>query len=378
MDRFTIKYADNADRVLWDRYVWTHPNASICHVFNWRDIIHKTYGHATYYLMAFEEQDHAPIRDVGLAEHSINNVVGVLPLVHLNHVIFGNHLISMPYLDGGGILASSVRAERRLLRESLTLGENVGASAIELRHEQPLRCRDDLDTQCSESSGRLLKATATSDKVRMLLPLLQSYEQLMKSLKSKVRSQIRKPLKEGLKCKVGGVDLVDDFYRVFVANMRDLGSPVHSVNLMRNVVKDFGDQTRVFVVYGGKEPVASSVVVGFKGLLGNPWASSLRKYTALSPNMLLYSCMLQFGCEHGYHVFDFGRSSPTEGTYKFKQQWGALPARLYWYYISLDANRMELGSLEKKRFERAIRYWKMLPLPVTRIIGPSIRKYIGL
>lgn len=73
----------------------------------------------------------------------------------------------------------------------------------------------------------------------MLLDLPESSEILMKYFKAKLRSQIKKPLKEGLKPKVGGIELLYDFYKVFSINMRDLGSPVHSQKLMRIVFEEF-------------------------------------------------------------------------------------------------------------------------------------------
>jgi len=34
--------------------------------------------------------------------------------------------------------------------------------------------------------------------------------------------------------------------------------------------------------------------------------------------MLLYLRILEFACDNGYRVFDFGRSTKGEGTYKFQ------------------------------------------------------------
>jgi lipid II:glycine glycyltransferase (peptidoglycan interpeptide bridge formation enzyme) len=42
--------------------------------------------------------------------------------------------------------------------------------------------------------------------------------------------------------------------------------------------------------------------------------------------MLLYWTMIRDSIERGYKVFDFGRSTPNEGTYNFKKQWGAVEA----------------------------------------------------
>jgi len=212
----------------------------------------------------------------------------------------------------------------------------------------------------------------------MLLNLPESSELLRGSFKSKLRSQINKPLKEGCTCSIGGLELLKDFYKVFLVNMRDLGSPVHSVDLMRHVLREFPERSRIFVVYKSEEPVASALVVGFDKVLRNPWASSIRKYASLSPNMLLYLRMLEFACDNGYRIFDFGRSTKGEGTYNFKEQWGAVGAPLYWHYVSLDGKVPNPESVGKERFETATRYWQKLPLIVTRVIGPSIRKHISL
>jgi FemAB-related protein (PEP-CTERM system-associated) len=323
--------------------------------------------------------DLAPPRAAAAAD-SEQRVLGVLPVVHLRHAIFGNGLVSMPFLDGGGILADGREAEESLLAEVVRLGERVGARYVELRHERALEsCRGtSLHGLARPPSSRPLRVVTKSHKVRMLLRLPNSPEMLLKSFKSKLRSQVNKPLKEGFTTRVGGLELLKDFYEVFLVNMRDLGSPVHSVKLMQHALIAFAEHARIIVVYRSTEPVAGALVIGFGNVLRNLWASSLRKYASLGPNMLLYLRMLEYACDHGYGLFDFGRSSPGEGTYRFKEQWGAVPEPLYWHYLSLDGREPGPEDAGKARFETATRCWRRLPLIVTRIIGPSIRKHISL
>ena len=130
--------------------------------------------------------------------------------------------------------------------------------------------------------------------------------------------------------------------------------------------------------YKDDQPIACSLIIGFKDTMENPWASALRAYSRLSPNMLLYWTMLEYACDHGFQYFDFGRSSPDEGTYKFKEQWGAKPTLLYWNYISLRGRRISEETLKKSQFEKAIHYWQKIPVSITNILGPPIRKHIGL
>jgi FemAB-related protein (PEP-CTERM system-associated) len=380
MPNYKIKYAGNSDRTLWDEYVRKHVNASLFHMFGWGDAIRRTYGHATYYLMltAYDGGGDALSRRSEEARRSAESIFGVLPLVHLKHIIFGNSLVSLPFVDGGGILADCREAEDTLLSEVIRLGRKVGAATIELHHERLLASCTEISASSNERSREPVMVATRSNKVRMLLALPESSEMLMNSFKSTVRNRIKKALNEGFTSSIGGVELLKDFYRVFSANMRDLGSPVHSVRLMRNVLDEFPEQARLIVVYRGMEPVASGLLLGINKTLRNPWVSSLKKYAPLSPNMLLYLRMLEYACDHGYQAFDFGRSSPGEGTYVFKEKWGAVPVPLHWHYIALDGKLPNPESSGKERFEKATHYWKKLPLIVTKIVGPHIRKHISL
>ena len=84
-----------------------------------------------------------------------------------------------------------------------------------------------------QASPRPLQVATRSDKVRMLLNLPDSSELLMKSFKSKAEKPDQQALEGRIHLRIGGVELLEDFYKVFLVNMRDLGSPVHSVKLMR-------------------------------------------------------------------------------------------------------------------------------------------------
>jgi hypothetical protein len=102
--------------------------------------------------------------------------------------------------------------------------------------------------------------------------------------------------------------------------------------------------------------------------------------------MLLYWSMLQYACDNGFRRFDFGRSSIEESTYKFKSQWGAKPKQLYWYYIHCDnpapgrvGRPPQAGAADdKSKFGLAMRVWRKMPVRLTQVFGPPLRKYIGL
>lgn len=402
-----IRTAHVADAAVWDAYVHAHPQATLYHLYGWRNVIEKTYGHKTYYLAATRDTppsvSRIPVKD-GIfdqhptiqSSHPLPNIqhpgsriqhpalVGLLPLVHLKHFLFGNSLISMPFFDLGGILADDEETERALLLYAIKLGHQLRATTIELRHAQPLSCLN--ATNSSSPTNPMNPSNPTnpvpvatrSHKVRMPLDLLWSSEQLMTRLKPRLRTKIRKSLRENFKSQIGGFEFLNDFYEVFSRNMRDLGSPVHSKRLMQHVLQEFPDKAKIVMVYRAHQPMACSLVIGFGRSLESPWVSSMRKFSHLNPNILLYWTMMEFARERGYPFFEFGRSSPEEGPYQFKKQWGPKSIPLYWHYISLDRQPVVEPGSEKSKFEKAIHLWQKLPLSVTKIIGPMIRKHIGL
>ena len=70
--------------VEWDNYARCHALGTICHLSAWRNLISGLFGHQTYYLS---------IRS------RTNQVIGILPLVRLKSLLFGDFMISMPYLN---------------------------------------------------------------------------------------------------------------------------------------------------------------------------------------------------------------------------------------------------------------------------------------
>jgi len=210
----------------------------------------------------------------------------------------------------------------------------------------------------------------------MRLELPKSEKDLWTSFPSKLKSQIRKPQKEGMTGRIARYEELDNFYRIFSINMRDLGTPVYPKHFFRNILDHFPENSWICTVSTGSIPVASGFLLGFKGKLEIPWASSIREYNRLGPNMFLYWSCLEFACNRGFRVFDFGRSTVGEGTYRFKEQWGAIPHPMFWHYwMAKDAPMPEINPRNPK-YRFAIGVWKKLPVPITRIFGPRLVRNI--
>jgi FemAB-related protein (PEP-CTERM system-associated) len=192
-----------------------------------------------------------------------------------------------------------------------------------------------------------------------------------------VRNQVRKALKSGLEVSWSGPEGLDDFYDVFAENMRDLGSPVHSRKFFTAILREHADTARLIHVTDGGRTVGSGVCLAFKDTVMIPWASSRREYLSKCPNNLLYWEAIRWGSAEGFRRFDFGRSSRGSGTYHFKRQWGATEQPLRWEIWRRNGDRAALVQASDTRYAVAARAWKHLPVSITRLCGPMLRRQIS-
>lgn len=340
-----VSVATDSDRLDWNEYVESQPLAEIYHRFEWKSLLEGVFGHQCHYL---------------IARNASGNVKGVLPLSHLNSRLFGNFLISIPCFNYCGVLAEARVTRDALVAFAAELGKEVGAAHIELRH----RSHVSLDLPFRDH------------KVSMQLELPGSSDDLWTQFPAKLRSQIRRPQKEGAVCDEGGVELLDDFYSVFSRNMRDLGTPVYPKQLFRSMLESFPDSARLFVVRFNAKAVAAGITIGYRSVLEIPSASALREYNRVSVNMLLYWSVLQYAIKNGYRIFDFGRSSIDAGTFRFKKQWGASPQQLRWHYYLGEGVDIPHLNPSNPKFKFATRMWQFLPLPVANLLGPKIVRHL--
>jgi len=354
-----IRQATQADESSWNNYVTQHDNHSPYHLFAWKNAVSEAYHHADHYLIAEEEINQA------------QEVVGIFPLIVFSKPLSKPNLCALPFCDVGGILANNNEIKSQLLVESKKVASLYQANVIELRSSTGKALSDEKTEQ----------AKRQFEKVSMLMPLPENSELLFSSFKSKLRSQIRKAEKNGLHYKVGSKkNMLDDFYQVFSHNMRALGSPVHAKQWFECLLKYYQEKMIISIVYKEQIPVGAGIVLIAGNKAAIPWASTKAEYNRLSPNMMLYWSLLKHLSDNSVDKFDFGRSSFGEGTYKFKQQWGAQPTPLNWQVINLTTNQKVENKNSNSGRLRAIieNIWRKLPIKLTVFLGPKIRKYISL
>ena len=331
------------DDQAWNEYVSRCPTAGLYHQSGWARVIQRSYGHTPAYLWARDE----------------SGVRGILPLAVFRGALGRRSLVSLPFLDEGGLCADSEAARTALWEAAQAVARRERAGVVELRQGAP--------------SG--LPLAALGSKVSVMLELASEPETLWKRLDAKVRNQVRKAMTSGLTPAWCGIEALDDFYAVFAQNMRDLGSPVHGRRFFAAILEEFAGDARLLLVRDGPRVVAGGVCIAFRDTVLVPWASSLREWRSRCPSNLLYWEVMRSACDKGLRWLDFGRSSPGGGTYKFKMQWGGQERRLHWQVDPSD--RASLVDADNPRYRWLIGAWQRLPVPLTTAIGPLVRKHLS-
>ncbi len=338
----TSVHCESSAPARWNAYLerWSYDGFHLR--TEWGTVFSNAFRHRPYFLWV--ERDH--------------QIVGVLPLMHISGPIFGSFLVSQPYLNTGGVLADTPEIASRLIDRAVALADTLKVKHLEFRHERRH------ENECLNSTN--------TEKVHMRMALPATTDELWTGLKSKLRSQVKKPLNDNsLHTEFGHLDQLDPFYSVFCRNMRDLGTPPFSKVLFREMLTQFGDSAEICTIKQNDQPIASGFLLHGPEVTLIPSASALREFNYTACNMLMYWHCLKRSVERGQKAFDFGRSSQDSGTFKFKQQWGAEEYPAVWQYY---LRKGEIGDVRPSsgKFDKVIAVWQKLPVWLTKIIGPEI------
>ncbi|HHT9154164.1 MAG TPA: GNAT family N-acetyltransferase, partial [Candidatus Hypogeohydataceae bacterium YC40] len=265
---------DFTEKDAWDSYVSNSPSGSVFHLYNWKDIIRESYGHNSYYLSAKEN----------------GHIAGIFPLYLMEIPFLGSSLISSPYLDYAGICAENAEIRNTLLEKAVNLAQAKKVNYLNLR----------------ELSQESWPGIVTHlDKVTMELELDTKADDVWKKIPPERRNRIKKAEKAGLHAEAHGPERLEDFYHIYSTNMRDLGSPAHSLLFFQKVFQYLPDNAQLFLVLQERNIIGAAVCLKFKKTLTIPWVSSLRDYFHLYPNNILYWEAIKFGCLNSYQILDF-------------------------------------------------------------------------
>ncbi|MFW5895670.1 MAG: GNAT family N-acetyltransferase [archaeon] len=325
-NNYELEILNNSNIILWNDFFDQYNGlVTIAHNPTLSKILKKSFGFDSKNIMIKQS----------------DKIIGVFPISIIN-----GKLVSIPHFSYGDILLNGSETEKKKIRDKI------------------------LNKQYEIRSFEAFSAYYNDLKIMSYLELKDSVEDQWNYWKSKLRSQIRKGIKNGVQVKKGRKEYLTEFYRVYSKNMRDIGSPVLSYKFFKNILEFYQHgEAKVFLAEYQNKTIASSIVLTYKDFAEVCWASSLKEFNNTQANMVIYWEMIKHAVNQNYDIFSFGRSSKDSNTYRFKKQWNPKEKQLYFNY-----SHPQKISIKKMTFLSKL--WSKLPLFIANLIGPYISKRI--
>jgi FemAB-related protein (PEP-CTERM system-associated) len=332
------------DRALWDAFARDHPQATAFHLSAWGRTIEKTFGHKAYYLAALRGQD----------------MLGILPLIHVKSKLFGQSLVSNAFAVYGGPVAVSDDAHAVLDGAAWSLAEKFGIKTLEYRNQQRLRPEW---VSKSETYATFKRGLAASS------------EENLKAIPRKQRAEVRKSLEKNLSVLIDRD--ADRHFAVYAESVRNLGTPVFPKSLFRNLLETYGEEANILTVMHAGKPISSVLSLYFRDEVLPYYGGGVEQARDLRGNDHMYWMLMEHAKERGCTSFDFGRSKLGTGAFAFKKNWGFEAAPLHYEFKLGPGGEMpDINPLNPK-YKAMVAIWQRLPLPLANIMGPFISRALG-
>jgi FemAB-related protein (PEP-CTERM system-associated) len=335
-----IKTLNVANYSLWDDYVQASADGTFFHLSGWKEVIERAFGHKTYFLYVENE----------------GKITGILPLVHIDSLFFGNTLVSIAPCVYGGIVANDELSYLKLDREACRLAEKLGVDCLEMRNKIQKN---------PERPYKKLYVTFRKE-------LSADVEKNFLAIPRKQRAMVRKGIEAGLTSVIDSD--IDRIYRAYSESVRNLGTPVFSKKYFQTLKDVFTDQCEVLTVEHKGQLIASVMSFYFKDEILPYYGGGTDLARELKGNDFMYWEVMRRAVEKGIKVFDYGRSKIGTGSYSFKKNWGFIPEPIFYeFYLVKSASMPDINPLNPK-YQFFIAAWKRLPLAISQWVGPWLSK----
>lgn len=336
-----IEHSLPAWRTNWQKFVDSQPKIFVHQLAIWHDVLKDAFNVSPVYLQATEKRE----------------IKGILPLY------FSNSLLMQPHISSlyGGCLAMDSSVAALLINDAKRILNEMGGRYLLIRG----------------GYHSVINAKQQNNKVTLILNLTKDKELLLKNLNKKTRWAIRKSEKDGFHADFVFVDedILNKFWKIYAINVHRLGTPVMSKNYFYVMLRHFGDQIRLMILYKDNKIVGGMLCIAYRKTLYNLYAAVLPHYQNTHGNYQLYWSAISAAREDGFDYFDFGFSSQGSGSHHFKRKWRGeeeeLISTVYWCNGNIDTYAIFDNNL-------VTGLWRRLPLVICNTVGPIIRRQIPI
>jgi len=323
----------------WDEFVMKEPYAIAWQLFEWSELV----------------ENHFETRFFPFVAENSTGIVGILPLYLVKPLIGKSRMISVPHAVAGGMLTEDPTARENLLKAAIALSMDHGVSGFTLK-QYKVKMEGDL--------------TIDDNYYNRELNLEGGPEAVWDRISEGNRERILKTESDGLVLEHPAEDL-KGFYRFLLRFHRGKGLPCVSEKWIHDLV-NLGMYSTAVIRKDGRI-VAGTMVKTFKDTISFPFTCvSGESQTNYLPAYRLYWELIRKYSRDGFNICHSGRIPITDKVDSFRLGWEGTRYKYYYQYYPPTGQTTEFSQKRSWKRELFSSLWKIMPLSVSRLIGPAI------
>lgn len=320
---------------------------SVFHTFGYKKFIEEGFGCRYRIFAVFEDKE----------------IKLVLPVVEVKSRLLGNKVISTAYLEYGGFAG-----EERYVNELISfVNKKYG------RDFKYLEIRGGSE----RFDGILGRKLVKKNLYKRFVLRLEDEETIWRNIQKSKRKAIKKALKNVEVKEVGLADL-GKFYELYCRNMRAFGSPPYGRKYFLSFYRNIADRGWGKILGSYCQGKLVSVLLGFcyQEKVHIVIAVSDENFQEHRPNDAMHWEFIRWACRNNFKWFDFGRVREESGQFEYKRKWGPELKELPSYFLLWEMKKAPL--VDPNRHGLLVKVWRKMPLWTTRLLGPGLRKGLGI
>lgn len=323
------------------------PAALIFHHPQWLALLQRQYGYDLYACCVEEGGE----------------IAAGIPVARIESRLTGKRLVSLPFSDICPPVLAPGAGSTVLRALGEALAHECQRTGIELTVHAPVPA----------APGAFVQHRF----FRHLLPLSDDPAEIEGNFsKSQVRRGIKKARREGLRAeRRTDAEALDTFYSLHMLTRKKLGVPTQPKGFVRRFGELFDAGLGcVELILDGDRAIAAAVFLIYNGTVNYVYGASDVRELGKRPNNLLFSEVVRWACEAGFHTLDFGRTDiDNEGLRSFKRSWGTREEPLSYTYFAETEPPLK-WQLRDRVMNATIR---RSPPTVSRVVGELLYRHFA-
>ena len=333
----------------WDNLVLSKRGYSIFHSSAWAKVLHESYGYKPLYFTLIKN----------------GRMDDLIPFMEVKSILTSKKGVSLPFSDYcNPIIKDGINTPQELLNYIISYGKKLGWKSIEIRN-------GNIFAQNLPPAAYYYQHTLDLS--------INNDEQIFSNFRDSTKRNIKKAIREGANVAIcDSLNSINEFYQLNCQTRKEHGLPPQPYHFFKKIYEHIISKKLGFVVLASynNKVIAGAVYFHFGANAIYKYGASMKEYQNLRVNNLIMWEAIKWYSQNGYKNFSFGRTEPeNHGLLQFKEGWGAKEEIIKYYKYDLrkgefvkDSSRVT--GLHNKIFNR-------MPMPLLRIIGTVLYKYMG-